>query len=59
MEGGCSRGGGEGCGDYVVDDMTSIETVRNAIEVTIPRGAKVVYLSHPVTTGGRPMAEKG
>lgn len=36
---------------------TSIETIRNAIECALPSDELCYYLSHPVTSGGRPMAE--
>lgn len=36
---------------------TKIETIRNAIECALPSDAPCYYLSHPVTSGGRPMAE--
>jgi len=35
----------------------SIETIRNAIECALPSDAPCYYLSHPVTSGSRPMAE--
>ena len=37
--------------------MISVKTIRSAIECSLDPGEKVVYLSHPVTTGGRPMAD--
>ena len=37
--------------------MTKVSTIRTAIECLLRDGSRCIYLSHPVTTGGRSMAE--
>ncbi len=40
-----------------MSDIVKVATIRQALEASLNPATKCVYLTHPVTTGGRPMAE--